>query len=49
MFILKAKIQIADFIFTSINDVEITKSVEELVDTAMIKLPTKFKVKQIKK
>lgn len=46
MFILKAKIQIADFIFTSINDVEITKSVEELVDTAVIKLPTKFKVKQ---
>ena len=46
MFILKAKIQISDFIFTSINDVEITKSVEELVDTAVIKLPTKFKVKQ---
>lgn len=46
MFILAGKIQIGDYVFTAINDVEITKSVEDLVDTATIKLPTKFKVRQ---
>lgn len=46
MYILSAKIEIGDFIFNSINEVEITKTVEELVDTAVIKMPTKFKVRQ---
>jgi hypothetical protein len=45
MFVLAAKIEIGDYVFTSINDVEITKSTEDLVDTAVIKLPTKFKIK----
>lgn len=46
MFILDCKIEIGDFTFNSVNEVEITKSVEELSDTAVIKLPTRFKVKQ---
>lgn len=46
MFILEGKAEIGSFIFNSLNDVEITKSVEELSDTAVIKLPTRFKVKQ---
>lgn len=46
MFVLEGKIEIGDFVFTNINDVTITKSVEELVDTAVIKLPTKFTVRQ---
>lgn len=45
MFILAAKIQIGEFVFTQINDVEITKSVEDLVDTAIIKMPNKFKIR----
>ncbi len=45
MFILKCKILIGGYAFNSINEVEITKSVEELVDTAVIKLPTKFKIR----
>ena len=46
MFILAGKIEIGDYIFNSVNEVEITKSVLELVDTAIIKLPTKFKIRQ---
>jgi len=46
MFILESKVIIGEFTFTTIHDIEITKSVEELGDTAVIKLPTKFKVKQ---
>ena len=45
MYILAAKIEIGDFVFRSVNEVEITKSVTELVDTAIIKMPTKFRVK----
>lgn len=45
MFVLKCKIKIGDYTFSSVNEVEITKSVEDLVDTAMIKLPTKFKIR----
>lgn len=45
MYILAAKIEIGDFVFRSVNEVEITKSVTELVDTATIKMPTKFRVK----
>ena len=45
MYILAAKIEIGDFVFRSVNEVEITKSVAELVDTAIIKMPTKFRVK----
>lgn len=46
MFILEGKAEIGNFIFNSLNEIEITKSVEELGDTALIKLPTRFKVKQ---
>lgn len=46
MFILEGKAEIGSFIFNSVNEIEITKSVEELGDTAIIKLPTRFKVKQ---
>jgi len=46
MFILEGKVEIGDFIFNAVNDIEITKSVEEMGDTAIIKLPTRFKVKQ---
>ena len=46
MFILACKVEIGDFIFQQINEIEITKSVEELSDTAIVKLPTRFKIKQ---
>ncbi|WP_294958670.1 late control protein [uncultured Flavobacterium sp.] len=46
MFILEGKVEIGDFTFNAVNDIEITKSVEEMGDTAVIKLPTRFKVKQ---
>jgi hypothetical protein len=46
MFRLTGKIQIGDYAFRSIHEVEITKSVEELVDTAVIKMPSKFKIRQ---
>lgn len=46
MFILETNIQIGNYSFKSIHEVEITKSVDELGDTAIIKLPSKFKVRQ---
>lgn len=46
MFVLEAKIKIGEFTFRSVHEVEITKSVEELADTAIIKLPTRFIVRQ---
>lgn len=46
MFILDAKIEIGQYVFRSVNDVEITKSFAELGDTAIIKLPTNFTVRQ---
>lgn len=46
MFILDSKVEIGSYIFNQVNEIEITKSVEELSDTAVIKLPTRFKVRQ---
>jgi hypothetical protein len=46
MFVLDGKVEIGSYSFQSIHEIEITKSVEELGDTAIIKLPTRFKVKQ---
>lgn len=46
MFVLECKIEIGNLIFNQVNEVEITKSVEEMSDTAIIKMPTKFKVRQ---
>ncbi|MDK7675107.1 late control protein [Weeksella virosa] len=49
MFVLGADIKIGNFVFRSINEVEITKSVDEITDIATISLPTKFKVKSDQK
>lgn len=46
MFILEGKAEIGDYIFNAVNDIEITKSVEDMGDTAIIKLPTRFKVQE---
>ena len=46
MYILDGKVEIGDYVFNAVHGVEITKSVEELSDTAVIKLPSRFKVRQ---
>ncbi|MDO4225130.1 MAG: late control protein [Bergeyella zoohelcum] len=46
MFVLKAKIKIGNYTFHSVSEVEITKSVEEMSDTAIIKMPSKFRIRQ---
>lgn len=51
MYILDGLIQIGNdqkgfLAFSAIHEVEINKSVEELSDTAVIKLPTRFKIRQ---
>jgi hypothetical protein len=45
MFVLECKIEVGYYVFSNINEVEITKSVEELSDMATIKMPTRFKIK----
>lgn len=45
MYILKANIQIGQYEFQAIHEVETIKSIETLSDTAIIKLPTKFKLR----
>jgi hypothetical protein len=45
MFVLNGKVIIGDYEFKTIHELEYTKSVDELVDTATIKLPTKFKIR----
>ncbi|SDE77103.1 late control protein [Riemerella columbipharyngis] len=46
MFILKGHITIGGYDFKAISEVEITHSVDDLSDTATIKMPAKFKVRQ---
>lgn len=55
MFTLEAKVEFTrmenekekfSFIFNAVNEIEITKSIDELGDTAVIKMPTQFKIKQ---
>jgi hypothetical protein len=46
MFVLEGKVTIGNYEFKSIHDLEFTKSVDDLVDTAIIRLPTQFKIKQ---
>ncbi|MDY3522033.1 late control protein, partial [Riemerella anatipestifer] len=46
MFVLTSKIEIGNFVFNSITEVEVMKSVEELSNTAKIKMPSKFRVRQ---
>lgn len=45
MFVLESHIKIGSFSFKSINEVVINKSVNELADTCVIKLPARFKIK----
>lgn len=45
MFVLKGSALIGNYSFSSFNEVEITKSVEDMSDTAVIKMPTRFKVR----
>lgn len=45
MFVLEGSVQIGDYVFRVLHDVEITKSVDDLVDTAIVKLPKSFKIK----
>jgi hypothetical protein len=46
MYILNGKVTIGNYNFNAVHGIEIIKSVEELSDTAVIKLPTKFKIRQ---
>jgi len=46
LFVLESKITIAAYEFNTITEVEITKSVDELTDTAIITLPAQFKVRK---
>lgn len=48
MFVLGCKVEIGDYVFDSIVDVKIVRSVDLLSDTAIIKLPTKFVLKGMK-
>ena len=45
MFVLEGHFEIGQYRFESINEVEITHSVEDITDTAVIKMPTRFLVK----
>lgn len=46
MFVLDGSVVIGDFTFRVLHEVSYTKSVDTLADTAVIKLPTSFKIKQ---
>lgn len=46
MFVLKGKIKIGTYEFQHFHEVSIIKSVENLSDTAVIKMPSKFKIRQ---
>ncbi len=45
MFVLQSNIIIGNYQFDAVHEVEITKSVDELSDTAVIKIPSRFKVR----
>lgn len=46
LFVLKSTVKIAAYSFNAVTSVEITKSVDELTDTAIITMPAQFKVRQ---
>lgn len=46
MFVLDGKVEIGDYVFSAIHELEHTKSVDDLGDTCVIKLPTRFTVRQ---
>jgi hypothetical protein len=45
MFVLQGFFEIGNYKFNAINELEITHTVEEIADTAIIKMPTKFLIK----
>ncbi|WP_264520394.1 late control protein [Flavobacterium sp. N1994] len=45
MFVLEGNVSIGNYSFNSFNEVEITKSIEDMSDTAVVKMPTRFKVR----
>lgn len=46
MFVLQGYFEIGVYTFRVINNIEITRSVDEITDTAVIKMPTKFLIKE---
>lgn len=46
LFVLESTVKIAAYSFNTVTSVEITKSVDELTDTAIITMPAQFKVRQ---
>ncbi|WP_025143052.1 hypothetical protein [Pedobacter jeongneungensis] len=46
MFVLQGYFEIGVYKFRVINNIEITRSVDEITDTAVIKMPTKFLIKE---
>lgn len=46
MFVLAGEFEIGDFKYNAINEIEIDHNVDEISDTAIIKMPSKFFVKQ---
>ena len=46
MYILDGKAEIGEYVFNAVHGIEIIKSVDDLSDTALIKLPSRFKIRQ---
>ncbi|MEX6627572.1 late control protein [Tenacibaculum salmonis] len=46
MFVLDGSVKIGAYVFKTIHEVSYVKSVNEIVDTAVLKLPTSFKIRQ---
>jgi len=46
LFVLESTIKIAAYEFKTVTSIEITKSVDELTDTAIITMPARFKVRK---
>jgi hypothetical protein len=46
MFVLQGYFEIGNYRFNAINNIEITRSIEELTSTAIIKMPSKFYIKE---
>ena len=46
LFVLESLVKIGAYEFNTITSIEITKSVDELTDTAIITMPAQFKVRQ---
>lgn len=46
LYVVQAYFEIGNYKFSATNEIEITKTVEEIADTAVIKMPSKFFVKE---